>query len=217
MIEITVAHSAPAEATWEHMNAIKIEIFTDNGHCHQFEQQDDSRMDQICQQIESSRIFNQKVLIFASEFSVTNIQGAAIEMVRCNFPIGSVNGLVSGEEELRLITEEDFRKTYASLSQEAKLEARNVEPGARVTSYLEVNLFSGKRLYMRLNAVKKPSSEGRVFFTHLFDRPAMIFRLENDGVGLINPHKVSAIKVYPGPGKDVLPNNALYAHDVADR
>ena len=205
-----------APATREDMSAIKIEIFTDNGHCHQFEQRDESRMDQICQQIESTRIFNQKVLIFASEYSVTNIQGSAIEMVRCNFPNESISGLMRGDDDIHLISEDDFRKTYASLSPEAKIEGRNVEPGARFTSYLEVTLFSGKRLFMRLSALKKPSSEGRVFFTHLFERPAMVFQLDNGGVGLINPHKVSAIKVYPGPGKDVLPNNAFHAHDTAD-
>lgn len=198
------------------MNAIKIEIHTENGHQHDFVQDDERRLAEIRQQLESTRIFNQRVLIFASEYSVTNLQMSTVEMLRYHLPHDESERIMGEQDDLLEIDEATFHTDYASLTREEKLAGREAEPGLRLTSYIELTLFSGKRIFIRLNAVKKPSSEGRVFFTHLFERPAMVFRLRDKGVGLINPHKISSIKVYPGPGDDVLPRNTLYAHDTAD-
>lgn len=191
------------------MTDAKLEIFTDNGSCLTFPVEDASKIDALIQYLKSPRLFTQKTLILASKFSVANIQTQTIEMIRFHLPPEGTVEPDENSEDVIEISKEAFETEYHPLPEEEKLAARYAAPGNLMTTYVEIHTEGGREVYLQLHVKKRSSQEGRVFFTHLFDRPTMEFRLENGGFGIIKPAKVTSQITYPGPGTDVLPGNTL--------
>lgn len=191
------------------MSKATIEIFTDNGKSLTLDVSEPERIEKIAAQLRSPRLFTQPALIFASHLSVANVQSQNVELIRfLNPDDGSVEPDET-KEDIVEISRDAFLTEYGQLPDEEKVAAREANAGDFMTTYLEIHSEGGLEFYLRLHVKKKSSQEGRVFFTHLFDRPTMEFRLEEGGFGILKPGKVALQVTYPGPGNDVLPGNAF--------
>lgn len=191
------------------MSKATVEIFTDNGNCITFTQSDSSQLESLAENLRSPRLLSQPSLIFASRFSVASVQCQRIELIRYRTPEEGHIEPDESKEDIVEITRETFLQEYGQLTDEEKLVARNASAGDFITTYLQIRTEGGQEVYLRLHSQKKSSQEGRVFFTHLFNRPTMEFRIEEGGFGIIKPGKVASQITYPGPGVDVLPGNTF--------
>ena len=191
------------------MSKATIEIYTDNGKSLTLDLSEPARVEQIAAQLRSPRLFIQPALIFASQLSVANVQSQNIELIRFLCPDDGTVEPDETHEDIVEISRDTFLTEYGQLPDEEKITAREANAGDFMTTYLEIHTEGGLEFYLRLHVKKKSSQEGRVFFTHLFDRPTMEFRLEEGGFGIVKPGKIAMQITYPGPGIDVLPGNAF--------
>ena len=109
------------------------------------------------------------------------------------------------------VTQEEFEKEFGDMAPEERVAARYASAGETILVFLQLNLLSGRKIFLKLQVPKKSGPEGKIFFTHLFDNPALMFSLKGGGKGIVNPKKITSMINYPGPGEDVLPGTTLYA------
>lgn len=195
----------------DRMSLFTFDIFTSNGDQLQFHSDDEVQITRILHQLNTPRIFSTKMVIFATEFSVVNIPGEAIEAIRLSTQSPEVFGLHDLDGLLTEISQDQFEQEYTGMAPEERVAARHADPGEIIQVYLKLNLESGRSIFLKLQVPKKSGPEGRLFFTHLFDNPATMFSLPEGGKGLVNPKRLSSIVNFPGPGADVLPGTTLYA------
>lgn len=193
------------------MSILSLDIYTVNGDRLQYSCDDEEQVAKILHQLHGPRVFSNKAIILASEFSVTNIPGETIEAISLSSISPETHGLDDLDGQIIEISQEDFEKEYAELSPEERLAARNASPGETILIYLQLNLLSGRKFFLKLQVPKKPGHEGKIFFTHLFDNPSIMFSSEN-GKTIVNPKRLASMVNFPGPGDDVLPGTTLYAN-----
>ncbi len=193
------------------MSLLSFDIFTSSGDCLQFQSDDEAQIARILSQLNNNRVFSLKTLIISSEFSVTNIPGEKVEAIRLTSPTPEAFGLDDLDGQLMEITREEFEQEYTAMEPEERVAARHAVSGEIILVFLKLNLQSGRSFFLKLQVPKKSGPEGRIFFTHLFDNPAIMFSPRGGGKGFVNPRRLASLVNFPGPGQDVLPGTTLYA------
>jgi len=193
------------------MSLLSYDIYTENGDCLEFSSDSAAHVARTLNQLHSQRVFSAKTLIFSTEFSVINIQGESVEYISLRSSSPDEHGLNDLEDQLMEITQEEFEKEFGDMAPEERVAARHANAGETILVFLQLNLLSGRKIFLKLQVPKKSGPEGKIFFAHLFDNPALMFSLKDGGKGIVNPKKITSMINYPGPGKDVLPETTIYA------
>lgn len=193
------------------MSLLSFDICTVNGDRLEYTCDDEAQAARILSQLNSPRVFSAKTIILASEFNVANMPGDSVEMISLRSISPENFGLDVMDGQLMEVSEEEFKVEYIDVSPEEKLAARHADPGETILIFLKLNFISGSHIYLKLQVPKKTGPEGKIFFTHLFDHPSIMFSLKGGGKGIANPRKLASIINYPGPGDDVLPETTLHA------
>lgn len=163
------------------------------------------RMDEILQRLAAPRLLAQSHLLLASEQSASLIPCRGIDVIHAR-------------TAARIPLEFPLAHAAASLDIIEMAEARpgrdNVDVAGRrsrsssLVSDVEVRTLGGWTIRLRIAVTSRglPQDE-RQLFAHLLDLPAIPFRLESGGFGLVNPGNITCLNAWPRP--DALPESVL--------
>ena len=197
----------------ENMNTIPVDLTVEfrsaNGTSTESYQADEERIQQTLRLLAAPRLLSQPHLVLASEHGASMIPCRGIDMILARtsartpmtFPLALPAGLLDISE-----TSDDWPDNTPAATEEH----HDQEPGrARpLTSRVEIHTLGGWAV--TLKAVVKARGnvhDERQLFAHLLNLPAIHFRLEEGGIGLINPANITRVSAWPKP--DALPGTAL--------
>lgn len=186
---------------------LTVEICSADGNSAEFYQAEEERIAEALRSLATPRLLGQSHLVLASEHGASMIPCRGIDLLRArtsaptplSFPLTLPAGLL------------DIVETAADCPDSPVAEAPpEPEPGTAppLTSQVEIHTLGGWRVTLKAVARAHGSvHDERQLFAHLLTLPAIPFRLEAGGFGLINPANLTRLSARPRPS--VLPGHAL--------
>jgi len=197
----------------ENMNTnpfdLTLELRSADGTSTEFYQADEERIRETLHLLAAPRLLAQPHLVLASEHGASMIPCRGIDMILARtsartpltFPLALPAGLLDISE-----TPDDWPDNNSAATEDHHdQEPRRARP---LTSRVEIRTLGG--WVVTLKAVVKARGnvhDERQLFAHLLNLPAIPFRLEEGGMGLINPANITRVSAWPKP--DALPGTAL--------
>ncbi|MDR3377162.1 MAG: hypothetical protein P4M10_00630 [Verrucomicrobiae bacterium] len=184
---------------------LTLDICTEDGSRTRFHQNDEQIGEKTLRQLVSPRIFNPPLLTLASEHSISAMPTRTIDMILAHTasppPLPLPSGWVCAVE----INNETW-PNLAALESSAAAENKNV-------MLVEIHTLGDWMVRLKLETiVPETIQEQRHLWNHLLDLPAIPFRLQDGGIGAINPAKIVRVTVYPpidGVGESTLAADLL--------
>jgi hypothetical protein len=170
--------------------AIGITVITTANRARRFFQADPTSVEQVLESLKrSSQIFVGKPLIIGSTGQTEVFSPAAIACVEIETN-RDLNDYVPSAPNLTL--------TALTAEQRAEPFEGGLE-GDHFRARIEFFFTGGHVLYTSARGVRKAAlAERLVNLTSLFERPAIIYRLAQGGVGLMNPQAMTRFVITPG-------------------
>ncbi len=188
---------------------LTVEIRSADGTSAEFHQADEGRVQETLSLMAAPRLFAQPHLVLASEEGASLIPCRRIAMILARttaltpltFPLTLPAGLLDIREST---PDEPYGDSGATRGHQDQ------DPGQAcpLTSQVEICTLGGWTVTLKAVAMARGNvHDERQFFMHLLNVPAIPFRLEQGGIGLINPTNISRVSAWPKP--DALPGTAL--------
>ena len=197
----------------ENMNTIPVDLTVElrsaDGTSTEFYQADEERIRETLRWLAAPRLLSQPHLVLASEHGASMIPCRGIDMILARtsarppltFPLALPAGLLDISE-----TPDDWPDNNSAAAEDHQ--GRDCGRAGPLTSRVEIRTLGG--WVVTLKAVVKARGnvhDERQLFAHLLNVPAISFRLEEGGIGLINPANITRISAWPKP--DALPGTVL--------
>jgi len=181
---------------------LTLDICAEDGSRTRFYQNDEGSVCKTLRQLLAPRLFSQPLLTLASEHSVTAIPSRTIDLILAHTESPPPLPLPPNWLDIVEVNGEAFLEDGDTQeSPEAKDKA---------TLLAEIHTLGDWMIRLRLESGDQTTiQEQRQLWAHFFDLPGIPFRLEDGGIGVINPQKISRVTVCP-PFKGV-PEAALPA------
>ena len=173
-----------------------------------FYQDNEQLIQETLQLLAGPRLLAQPHLLLASGHGASMIPCRGIDMILARtsartplkFPLTIPTGTIDIVEQ-----PEGWRDNSAATEDHPD---RDRGQARRRTSQVEIYTLGGWTVTLRALAVIHGNvQDERLFFAHLPDVPAIPFRLEEGGIGLINTANITRARAWPKP--DALPGPAL--------
>ncbi len=188
---------------------LTVELRSTDGTSAEFYQTDEGLIQEMFRLLAAPRLLAQPHLLLASEHGASMIPCRGIDMLlaRTSAPTPPIFPLALALGRLDIIeAPEDWSLNRSAVTQDD----RDGEPErtCRLTSQVEIYTLGGWRVNLKVVAMARGNAlDERQLFAHLFNLPAIPFRLEAGGIGLINPTNITRVSARPRP--DSLPGTAL--------
>jgi hypothetical protein len=188
---------------------LTIELRSADGTSTEFYQADEERIQETLRLLAAPRLLAQPHLVLASEHGASMIPCRGIDMILARtsartplqFPLALPAGLLDISE-----TPDDWPDNNSPAAEDHQ--DRDCGRARPLTSRVEIHTLGGWMI--TLKAVVKARGnvlDERQLFAHLLNVPSIPFRLEEGGIGLINPANITRVSAWPKP--DALPGTAL--------
>jgi hypothetical protein len=188
---------------------LTVELRSANGASAEFYQADEERIQQTLRLLAAPRLLAQPHLVLASENCASLIPCKGIDMILARtsaqapltFPLSLPAGIFDIVEQ-----PEAWPDNHSAATEDHQDRALGQE--RRRNSQVEIHTLGGWTVTLRAVAVIHGNvQDERQFFAHLPGVPAIPFRLEEGGLGLINTANITRASAWPKP--DALPGTAL--------
>jgi hypothetical protein len=185
---------------------LTVEIRCADGKSTEFYQNDEGRIRKVLQALASPRLLTQSQLAVASEHGATVIPVREIDMILARtsgaapltFPLIFPAGLLD-------ITEASGGAAGDDCYEECFDGDSPVNP---LVAQVEVHTLGGWMVNLRIMApAGNLVHHHRHWFAHFMQLPVVAFRLQQGGIGLINPNNLTRVSAHPQP--DGVPDAAL--------
>jgi hypothetical protein len=197
----------------ENMNTIPVDLTVEfrsaDGTPTEFYQADEERIRETLRLLAAPRLLSQSHLVLASKHGASMIPCRGIAMIlartSARTPLTFPLSLPSGLLDIIEMPEDCPDNNPAATEDHHDQEPGRAQP---LTSRVEIHTLGG--WVVTLKAVVKARGnvhDERQLFAHLLNVPAIPFRLEEGGIGLINPANITRVSAWPKP--DALPATAL--------
>jgi len=196
---------------------LEIRIHPSNGGIQRFPQYDPQAIQQTLDRIQPERLFAQREIILATDYSQTVYPASAIarlDLVMDGFPAWPFHRNVADIIE---ITQSEFARGFAS-------HLPRVEADGTTRVFSEMELTNGQRLFREVRlkpsranteAEQETLPDDQALFLHqLLSRHGLWCRLRGGGAVLINPAHLVRMTFYRGPG--TIPPNAWRVQGAMD-
>jgi hypothetical protein len=179
---------------------LTLEIFTGDGICTEFIQDEVESVENFSQLLQHN-VFGRSQVVLASQREVTCIQSQTIDVIRIHAVAlprimlpDQVLDIVESSPDETGRGDEDFDSVETQ-----------VDGHTPILPRVEIHTFGGWVVYLRMKVLPRPTiQDERHFLAHFFEQPVIPFRLRTGGIGLINPARISRVTF--NPTLDVLAN-----------
>lgn len=188
---------------------LTVELRCADGTSAEFHQADEERIEQTLRLLAAPRLLSQPHLVLASEQSASMIPCRGIDMIlartSARSPVAFPLSLPSGLLDIMELSEDRPDDNFAATKTQHEQEPERARP---LTSRVEVHTLGGWVVTLKAVTTARGSvQDERQLFAHLLDGPAIPFRLQEGGLGLIHPANITRVSAWPKP--DALPATAL--------
>ena len=188
--------NAPAESQ---KSAFVIRVHLTDGSVESFTASDEAEAKKIWDSVEPARLFTQRRLVlagdhFKSVFVCDHI--LRVDFVQDSYDCWTFQG---GYSDIVELSEEEFRK-HARLDHPEQMAKRNQHTpvGDLLVSFLKLNLYGGKPLFLMAEFPVKLPAENQSFMRFLLSKGGFHLRLCGGGYGVVNLANLVGYTVYPG-------------------
>jgi hypothetical protein len=195
---------------------MQILIHTQGGSVETFFQDNPALAARIFEGIQSTKVFNGKIITIAGDYSLTSFVASRVnrvDLIAEDLPPWKYPPDILDVVEL---SEDEFRER-SHLNDPARLgqRRRSKQTGEFTTGFVEVEMTGGIRIFLAVE-IKVPFEAERLPRLHmLFSAPAVHFRLPQGGASILNLKNLVRVSFNPGP--DVTPVDAWPAHHLSRR
>jgi hypothetical protein len=169
---------------------LTLDICAEDGSRTRFYQNDENLVRKTLQQLLSPRLFNQPLLVLASEHSVSAIPSRTIDLILAHTSSPPLLPLLPGCLDIVEVNGDGFPEMAAAQDSPA-------EKGKAI-SLVEIHTVGDWMIRLKLETAGRATvQEQRQLLAHFPELPVIPFRLAACGVGFFNPPKISRATVYP--------------------
>jgi len=188
---------------------LTVELRSADGTSAEFYQADEERIRESLRLLAAPRLLAQPHLVLVSEHGASMIPCRGIDMIlartSARTPLTFPLSLPSGLLDIIEMPEDCPDNNPAATEDHHDQEPGRAEP---LTSRVEIHTLGGWVVTLKAVATARGNvQDERQLFAHLLKVPAIPFRLEEGGLGLINPGNITRVSAWPKP--DALPGTAL--------
>ena len=186
-----------------------LELRSADGTSTEFYQTGEEGIKDTLQLLAAPRLLSQPQLVLASEESASVISCRGIDVILARTsvqppPIFPLN-LAACQLDI-LEVPQDWRENGFDVANEPQ--AGNSGPLSTITTHVEIHTIGGWVVTVKTIVTARGNAlDERQFFGHLLQVPVIPFRLEQGGIGFINPCNITRMSGWPKP--DRLPDTAL--------
>src|SRR5258706_12661259 len=180
-------------------SAFVIPVHLIDGSVESFTASDEAEAKKIWDSVEPARLFTQRRLVlegdhFKSVFVSDHI--LRVDFVQDSYDCWTFQG---GYSDIVELSEEEFRK-HARLDHPEQMAKRNQHTpvGDLLVSFLKLNLYGGKPLFLMAEFPVKLPAENQSFMRFLLSKGGFHLRLCGGGYGVVNLANLVGYTVYPG-------------------
>lgn len=180
---------------------LEIHVHLEDGRVTKFEQNDPLLAQKLLDNLQPTRLFAQKILLFGSTDSLNAFQltqVVRIDLIASNVPdYPFYNGVL----DIQQITPDEFKQRYHPQTFVALRQAAQDSPGEPITVFSEMELVNGERVFMQVCVKleeRLPLEQG-IFVSQLFSAHGLHGRRRDGGILIINPANIVRFTLYPAP------------------
>jgi hypothetical protein len=186
---------------------LTLELRSADGTSTEFYQADEERIRKTLRSLANPRLLTQPQLVLASDHGVNVVPVRGVDMILARtsaqsppifsliFPAGLLDITEVGDD----VPDDDFGEEHYE---------GDSQPPIPLVSHVKVQTLGGWTVALKILATTGTTlHDQRQWFAHFMNLPVVAFRLQNGGIGLINPNNVTRVSAYPTP--DGVPETTL--------